>query len=357
MDVFSDISEGISGILQKQKSEHREEVLNWLTPTNYASQQHDYFRIWQPGTGNWFIDSTQYQAWCNTPGELLFCQGIPGAGKTILASLAIDQLTTKFHDNMDTGIAYIYFDYRQREERAEKLLLSLLKQLVQKRASLPAYISALYEQHKDQRIPPSLEAISLALQEVAKDYSQAYIIVDALDECSNDCRMRFLTEILSLRNKSAVNIFATSRPNANIASKFKDGTLIEVSARDEDIREYLNGNMHRLPDFVFNDVQLRSEVETMIINSAQGMFLLAKLHLNSLVGKVTIKDVRNALEKLSVGSEACDHAYEEMMKRIDNQHPDQKAFAMRALSWIFYAKKATFRDRTPARPRGGKWFT
>lgn len=282
------ISEGISGLLQAQKSEHRDDVLNWLSSTNYASQQHDYFRNRQPGTGQWLIDSNQYQMWLSTSKESIFCQGIPGAGKTVLTSMVIDQLTTKFHNDMDTGVAYIYFDYRQREEHAEILLRNILKQLAQKRPSLPAGVSALYKQDVDQGIPPSLEAISLVLRTVAGDYSKLFIIVDALDECpnSNDCRNRFLSEIQQLRHKLAVNIFATSRPNTDIASRFEGSTFIEIRAREEDIREYLNGNMHLLPDFIRNDVELKKEIETTIVNSVQGMLvntpLSITLHTNLL---------------------------------------------------------------------------
>ncbi|KAL5095273.1 hypothetical protein Trisim1_000049 [Trichoderma cf. simile WF8] len=273
MKIFSSISEGISGLLQAQKREHRDEILNWLSSTNYAIQQLDYFRNRQPGTGQWLIDSNQYQAWLSTPGHVLLCQGIPGAGKTILASIAIDQLTTKFHGDEHTGIAYVYFDYRQREEQAEMLLRNLLKQLAQKRPSLPPCVIALYKQEMDQGIPPSLEAISLALQTVAGDYSKLFIIVDALDECpnSNDCRNRFLAEILRLRHKWAVNIFATSRQNTDISNRFKGGTFIEISAMEEDIRKYLTGNLHLLPDFVRNDVDLKKEIEKTIVGSVQGM--------------------------------------------------------------------------------------
>ncbi|KAH8122467.1 ankyrin repeat-containing domain protein, partial [Trichoderma asperelloides] len=321
----SDISEGLTGILRKQNSEYRNEVLKWLTPTDYASQQHDYFGSRQPGTGEWLLNSKEYQNWLNTAAEALFCEGIPGAGKTIMTSIVIDHLTTKFiHDleNLNTGVAYVYFSYRQSDEKADDLLFSLLKQLAQIRSSLPDCVTALYEQHKDKGSRPSLEVITSTLQSVISTYSRTFIVIDALDECPNinDCRMRFLAEILSLRYKSKVNIFATSRPNAEIAKQLEGSTFIEICAREEDVRKYLVGNMVRLPNFVFEDVKLKSDIEAMIIDSVQGMFLLAKLCLNSLVHKLTINDVRDALSNLSTGSEAINHAYKDAMERIELKH-------------------------------------
>lgn len=203
----------------------------------------------------------------------MLCQGIPGAGKTVLASIVVDQLTTKFRGDEHTGVAYIYFDYREREDHTENLLRNLLKQLAQKTLSLPACVSTLYQQSM-QGIPPSLEAISQALQGMTDIFSKIFIILDALDECtiSNDCRMRFLTEILNFHNKSAANIFATSRHDTEIANRFKGSSLIEISAKDEDIQKYLNGNMERLlSGSVLSDMELRSEIEKTIVSSVQGM--------------------------------------------------------------------------------------
>ncbi|KAM0520630.1 hypothetical protein ACHAPE_003027 [Trichoderma viride] len=56
MDVLSDISEGLAGIVRKQNIEYRNDVLKWLTPTDYASQQHDQFSSRQPGTGSTILE-------------------------------------------------------------------------------------------------------------------------------------------------------------------------------------------------------------------------------------------------------------------------------------------------------------
>ncbi|UKZ69090.1 uncharacterized protein TrAtP1_010103 [Trichoderma atroviride] len=344
MDVLSDISEGLAGIVLRQNGEYRNDVLKWLTPTDYASQQHDHFCSRQPGTGEWFLNSKEYQNWLDTAAEVLLCEGIPGAGKTILTSIVIDQLTTKFHhdrETLNTGIAYIYLSYHQNYEKADNLLLSLLRQLAQIRLSLPNCITALYEQHKDKGTRPSLEAVSSALQSVISTYSRTLIVIDALDECAdiNGCRSKFLAEILSLRMKSAVNIFATTRHNTEIAKQFEGSTFLKISARGEDVRRYLDDHMKRLPNFVCEDAELKSEVQGTIIDSVQGMFLLAKLYLDSLAHKYTEKAVRDTLSKLSTGSEKYEHAYKDAMERIEIQPLAKKELARRVLSWIIFAKR------------------
>lgn len=95
---------------------------------------------------------------------MLFCPGIPGAGKTILTSIVVDHLYTKFQKDTDIGIAYLYCNFRrQDEQKAKELLASLLKQLAQGLPSLPESVKSLYDSHKDKRIEPTFNEISGAL--------------------------------------------------------------------------------------------------------------------------------------------------------------------------------------------------
>jgi uncharacterized membrane-anchored protein YjiN (DUF445 family) len=213
---------------------------------DYAPQQSDFINRRQPGTGQWLIDSEQYQIWVQTPKKTLFCPGIPGAGKTILTAITIDDLTMRFRSEADIGIAYLYCNFRQQDEqKANDLLASLLKQLSQERVSLPDSVKALYEKHKEKRTRPSLGEISRTLQSVVGLFSRIIIIIDALDECqvSDGCRKTFLSEIFSLQTKTRANLFATSRFIPDIIEKFHGSTTFEIRAHDEDVRRYLDGRI------------------------------------------------------------------------------------------------------------------
>ena len=189
-------------IEQHRDSENRAAILDWLTQVDYASQQNDFIARRQEGTGQWLLDSGEYQTWLQSAKKTLFCPGIPGAGKTILAAITIDNLTARFQKDPSIGIAYIYFNFRRRDEqKAVDLLASLLKQLSQQRASLPDNVKALHDQHE--RTRPSFEEISKTLQSVAAIYSRVFIVVDALDECQafDGCRTRFLTELFKVQTR------------------------------------------------------------------------------------------------------------------------------------------------------------
>jgi ankyrin repeat protein len=68
-------------------------------------------------------------------------------------------------------------------------------------------------------------------------------------------------------------------------------------------------------------------------------FLLAYLHLGSLVGKPSAKAVRTALVNLRIGSGAYDSAYTAAMHRIESQVPDQADLGRQAITWIMHARR------------------
>ncbi|RYP62353.1 hypothetical protein DL771_009766 [Monosporascus sp. 5C6A] len=56
--------------------------------------------------------------------QVLFCPGMPGAGKTILTSVVIKHLWDTFQDDPTIAIAYIYCNFRQQYEQKIEDLLS-----------------------------------------------------------------------------------------------------------------------------------------------------------------------------------------------------------------------------------------
>ncbi|CZR69583.1 uncharacterized protein PAC_19483 [Phialocephala subalpina] len=329
-DILSDVQQGVGKLLRVQHNEEHNSILNWLTPTDYADQQHDFITRRQEGTGQWLLDSAEFKEWIESDKQTLFSPGIPGAGKTILTAIVIEELTSRFHDDKSIGIAYLYCNFRRQEEqKIDDLLASLLKQLAENQQSLPGTVKELYDRYKTKRTRPSLDEISRSLQVVATLYSRVFIIVDAFDECqiSDGCRQRFLLSLFNLQAKCGVNLFATSRPISSIEKEFEGNSKLEIRASEEDVRKYLEGHMFRLPGFVVRSLELQEEIKTDIIKAVDGMFLLAQLHLESLTGKRSPKAVQTALKNLVTGSAAYDHAYESAMERISGQIKDQEELA------------------------------
>ncbi|QSZ31284.1 hypothetical protein DSL72_000847 [Monilinia vaccinii-corymbosi] len=105
-------------------------IVNWLTSIDYAPQQHDYIKQRQGETGKWLLDSQEFNNWVNSDKQKLFCPGIPGAGKTILTSIVVEEITNRLEKDKNMGLAYLYCNFRRKHEQTiDDLLSSLLKQL------------------------------------------------------------------------------------------------------------------------------------------------------------------------------------------------------------------------------------
>ena len=115
----------IVAIGDTQSLQQHHAIMEWLSPTDFPAQQHDIITRRQEGTGQWF------KRWLQGSDKTLFCPGIPGAGKTMMAAIAVNHLCRTAGCD-DIGVAYLFYNYKaQADQSASGLLAALLKQLVQ----------------------------------------------------------------------------------------------------------------------------------------------------------------------------------------------------------------------------------
>jgi Cdc6-like AAA superfamily ATPase len=265
----------------RERHEEHQAILEWLTPIDYANQQSDFISRRQEGTGQWLLNSDKFRHWVGQNKQTLFCPGIPGAGKTMSATIIVDKLYTQFQNNTAVGIAYVFCNFRrEHEQKPVDLLASLLKQLIQRLPSVPQSVQRLYEHHQHKRTRPLFDEISQATQSVIPHYSRTFIIVDALDECqiSEGGRKKFLTELFRLQDKTEANLFVTSRFIPEIEKDFEEKSArLEIRATDEDLQRYLDGHMLKLPSFVSRSTPLQEEIRSAIISTVNGMYVSSRL--------------------------------------------------------------------------------
>ena len=324
-------------------------LLDWLSPIDCTMQRNDFLRRRQAGTGEWLLRSKEFGDWVQKPKETLFCWGVPGAGKTIIAAIVIDDLETTFQNNNDVGIAYLFCDFKIQDQKPEDLLASLSKQLV-KEGSVPDNVMDLFNQCKSKKKRPSLKEISKVLSSVISSYSRVFIVVDALDECQWKCRTDFLKEMLNPQTETEVNIFATSRFIPEVVKAFEGKASLEIRASKEDVQKYLDENLSQLPPYVQMSKPLQNEIKAECGRAVDGMyvisfhkhpnrltfisFLLAQLYMDSLSGAISPKAIRTALHYLPKRSNAYDQVFHDALARIDGQIENNKVLAKQVISWI-----------------------
>ncbi|KAF8448615.1 hypothetical protein BDZ91DRAFT_786978 [Kalaharituber pfeilii] len=347
-------------IKEKDRKDMKEEYnkcLQWLSPLCFGQIHSEYYSVWKKGTCDWFIESERFKKWLEGGRRILLCTGGPGVGKTILSSRVIQQLidTARASSDKKIGVAFIYCNYKdEATQTARNLTCSILCSLIRSTSLEP--ILALYNFHNPEghNTQPTIKELVEVLSKTISQYSQAYIIIDALDELNAASRDDFIGKVRNLVLRFAQNegtilsLMVTSRnlgletfQELGLQDGRKNCERIEIQASKADITSYIEGQLEdkkRLKLYVKKpeSVGLRQQILDAITKKADGMFLLAKLHIDTLATKTSVKDIREALKILPSGIDA---TYDAAMQRITAQSDEDRKLAMKMLSWVTCTKR------------------
>ena len=159
-------------------------------------------------------------------------------------------------------LAFFYHDFREDQKKNLRgLLSSMLFQLCDQSDFYYNILSNFYATHRSGAQNPSNDALVRCLHDILKLPGQApiFLIVDALDECSNTSDMptsreRALTLVEDLIKLQLPNlrICVTSRPEGDIKAVLEPLTFRSVSLRDEkgqmeDIENYIKSVVNMDP--------------------------------------------------------------------------------------------------------------
>ena len=192
-------------------------VIDWLTPLNFLARQE--LIIKSKGTGAWFLKSETFERWRSGDDLVLWCLGIPGAGKTFLASIVIDKLREQYR-GQNVAVFMLYCKYNDSETHSvQPLIASLVKQYIQDRSVVDKRLGELHEAHYKKETRPTLEDLKDVLDIAISQYDKTFIVLDALDEMPNEkCRSDLVDCLRTFKHKS--NLLVTSRPMPAIKQMF-----------------------------------------------------------------------------------------------------------------------------------------
>ncbi|KAI1615682.1 ankyrin repeat-containing domain protein [Exophiala viscosa] len=282
IQLLDTVRQRLSSAQQQHDLKKLTEIANWLAPGTYAEQQADFFSKVHPGTGQWIFTDPVYRAWRDGGLNRLLLSGIPGAGKTIVASSIIHKLENSVSEQDACAVAYFYSSFKRHETQSTlSITSSLVRQLFLQGSKHGHHVESLYEEHRkgSSTARPNQKEIFSGLESLLLGFSRVTFIIDALDECQGSRK-----------------------------------------------------------------TDLHPQIKDAICESVQGMyvsirFLLAKLHCDALMDKTKPKDVMQSLKKFREGGNALGRAYEDTMQRIKSQPEEHKDLARRVLICVTYCAR------------------
>ena len=253
----------------------------WLSAPDPCTNYQKALKQHQVNTSLWFLNSDQYAEWIANANSTLWLHGIPGCGKTILSSAILHNLLQHCSGDPGKAVVYFYFDFNDvQKQNPELMLRSLISQLSQKCIRIPKSFEALFSSCDNGHRQPSLQALQEVVQQMIREFPHVYIVLDALDECSERIELMDVLETMAAWNLQNLHILLTSRKEREIESVLEtfidQRNVISLQSRlvDGDIQKYVRQRLStdRCLDKWQKDATIKREIEDALMKGAHGMY-------------------------------------------------------------------------------------
>ncbi|KAM5350500.1 hypothetical protein ACJ41O_007005 [Fusarium nematophilum] len=302
-------------------------------------------------SGSWLFTAPAFQTWYDSErpdGRIMYIHGIPGAGKTTLMSTVVEKLLNeKLSSDRQNSVSYFYFKYRQKNTH-NSFLRAFLDQLINQNIHLSSVVSDELS---------NMEAVNLRatkkLEELVKEaletYRNSFLVLDGLDECSEEQTEATVEWLLSLINNGRQGL-----PLRILLSGQRDGVLdrllepypsisldaSETPAHVEDIRQYCERFCDKIVKKFKLSQELKDDILSMVMRESNGMFLYARVVLDNLLSQTRLSRLKQELNP-NTFPRRIEDAYERVVARIlEESSPGKREDAISVLGLVIGAQRA-----------------
>lgn len=185
--------------------------------------------------------------------------------------------------NPTHACAYFFLDNRSANtdlSLPHKVIRSIIRQLCAQFTGVPAPLVQLYGSGHQQ---PSIASLQRALQQIIEGFERTYIIIDALDECTDREKLLFWIGELIQSKMDKLHLLLASRREQDIEGQFDYMADTDLMVRlplagkcvDADIERYLDAMLSEmvLSKKVRWDAQTQARVKEVLVTGADGMYV------------------------------------------------------------------------------------
>jgi hypothetical protein len=265
-------------------------VQEWLAPTDPQLKLLASLKLRTAGTGKWYLQSAQYEAWKVGRTPFTWLYGSAGSGKTILSAGIIKDMQELCTEDPAKSLAFFFFDFNDVQKRDPvNMVKSLLSQFLDRCDSVPDTVRSLHATCENGRREASEQQLLQVLRDTLELLPEPFVVLDALDECSSwDALFDIVMEMRSW-GKSTLRILLTSRKEIMIEEAMddivppNDRTCLESQLVDKDIKTYVQDRLAKDKSFKRwqRDPETQGEIEKTLGRKAHGMYSPSSPHVIS----------------------------------------------------------------------------
>ncbi len=264
-------------------NKERIEILNSFAKVDPRSNHNMSQKLRSLGTGLWLTEGQEFKQWLDTKNGRLWLYGIPGAGKTVLASSMIEEALRR--SSPSTAVAFFYCDYKNSATQdLSNILGSLAQQFAKQDEEGFAKLREFWEtQNPDHRSDLNYDSDALwsLVRAVTSVFDCAMIIIDGLDECgTNAPSVVDSLNTLSEYEDSTIKTILLSRDEIEIRERLDNYTQLSIAARSSDLRLYVAAEIDlrtRKKSLRIKDQSLKEHILERLVEGAEGMYVLHSL--------------------------------------------------------------------------------
>ena len=259
----------------------REEVIGYFEKASLADRHQMSKALRHSNTGMWLVESDEFQDWLAGKYNL-WLSGIPGAGKTVLASAVIGA-TEAYCQGSDMAYAYFYCDYKDEStQNLANIICSLLAQLAVQSVDAFRLLQKCHNSSRSSTMlsrTPELKTLLDVFKDISACFGAVYVVVDGVDECGSNgpSVARELSKIASMpvSGNNHVMVALLSRAEEDIkCSLNSEFAHIEIAARSGDIQLFVSEEMDRrirTGDLEIINPGLKEVILRRLVEGAEGM--------------------------------------------------------------------------------------
>ncbi|ETS80318.1 hypothetical protein PFICI_07847 [Pestalotiopsis fici W106-1] len=327
-----------------------------LEPPDYEADHQGASEQRYHESGSWFLREPLFLRWSTSqtlPNTTLYIHGMPGAGKTVLASKVISHLrnSTSF-----STARCLFFFFKHREDTKHSMTDMLRAVIVQLLTQDPTLVGASFEEYGSvsDRQARSLTCLKSWAKMLLLSQRECHIILDGLDECPDNGKPVsesigildwFLKEIMpetSAQGSSLRLLITGQRDGILDKALFKYPTfkLDTFAAHLDDIKSFTRAEASKLGRRFSLEGFEEQSIAKKVVEASNGMFLYATVVMGNLLAQGSATELD---DELTVNfPDGLDKAYERVAVRL-LEHPGRrrtlKESAAKILHWIACATR------------------